>query len=201
MKFELYITDATGAQSEKAIVQEGPDRYADDWSRDGKYILYERGSDLWFVTLPEQKSTQFLKAVSTLKNGRFSPDGRWAAYASNESGRWEIYVTSFPEAHGKWQVSNGGGDQPKWRGDGKELFYISPEGKIMSVSVNTGTNFDAGTPVVLFQANPREMVATSEHVTYDVSKDGQKFLINTQMKEGQTMPMSIVLNWAAMLNK
>jgi eukaryotic-like serine/threonine-protein kinase len=201
LKFGLYIKDATGAQSEKAIVQEGPDRYPDDWSRDGKYILYERGSDLWFLTLPEQKNSQFLKAASTLKNGRFSPDGRWVAYASNESGRWEIYVTSFPEAHGKWQVSNGGGDQPKWRGDGKELFYLSPEGKIMSVSVNTGTNFDAGTPVVLFQANPREMVATSEHVTYDVSKDGQKFLINTQMKEGQTMPMSIVLNWAAMLNK
>jgi serine/threonine protein kinase len=201
MKFVLYIKDANGAQSEKAIVEEGPDRYPDDWSRDGKYILYEQGSDLWFVTLPEQKSTQFLKAVGTLKNGRFSPDGRWAAYASNESGRWEIYVTSFPEAHGKWQVSNGGGDQPKWRGDGKELFYISPEGKIMSVSVNTGTNFDAATPVVLFQANPREMIATSEHVTYDVTKDGQKFLINTQMKEGQMMPMSIVLNWAAMLHK
>ena len=201
MKFVLYIKDANGAQSEKAIIEEGPDRYPDDWSRDGKYILYEQGSDLWFVTLPEQKSAQFLKAVATVKNGRFSPDGRWAAYASNESGRWEIYVTSFPEAHGKWQVSNGGGDQPKWRGDGKELFYISPEGKIMSVSVNTGTNFDAGTPVVLFQANPREMIATSEHVTYDVTKDGQKFLINTQMKEGQMMPMSIVLNWAAMLHK
>jgi protease II len=182
-------------------VQEGADRFPDDWSHDGKFILYERGSDLWSLALPEQKATPFLKATSTLKNGRFSSDGKWLAYASNESGRWEIYVTSFPDAHGKWQVSTSGGDQPKWRSDGKELFYFSPESKLMAVSVTTGTHFDAGTPTVLFQANPREMVATSEHVTYDIGKDGQRFLINTQTKQSETMPMSVVLNWSARLNK
>jgi protease II len=143
--------------------------------------------------------TQFLKA-SSLKNARFSPDGRWVAYASNESGRWEIYVTSFPNAHGKWQISNGGGDQPKWRSDGKELFYITPDGKIMAAAVTAGSNFDVGTPTMLFQANPREMVATSEQVTYDVSKDGQRFLINTQLKTGTT-PMSVVLNWTPKLTR
>jgi serine/threonine protein kinase len=201
LKFGLYLKDANGAQEEKAIAQDGPDRFPNDWSRDGKYILYERGADLWFVALPSQKSSQFLKAPSTLKNGRFSPDGKWVAYASNESGRWEIYVTSFPEARGKWQVSNGGGDQPKWRGDGKELFYLSPESKMMAAFVTTGANFDAGTPVPLFQANPREMVATSEHVTYDISNDGQRFLINSQPRQTEMMPMSIVLNWTAKLNK
>jgi serine/threonine protein kinase len=201
LKFDLYLKDASGAQDEKAIAQDGPDRFPNDWSRDGKYVLYERGADLWFVTLPEQKSTQFLKAPSTLKNGRISPDGNWVAYASNENGRWEIYVTSFPDARGKWQVSNGGGDQPKWRGDGKELFYLSPEGKIMATSVTTGANFDAGPSTVLFQANPREGLATSEQVSYDISKDGQKFLINTQQKQGDAMPMSVVLNWSAKLNK
>ena len=123
------------------------------------------------------------------------------AYASNESGKWEIYVTSFPDAHGKWQVSSGGGEQPNWRGDGKELFYLASDDKVMAASVTTGANFDAGTPMALFQANPREQVATSEQLTYDVSRDGQRFLINTQVKQGETMPMSVIQNWAAKLNR
>ena len=164
----------------------------------GNMCIYGRGPDLWFLTFPELRATQFLKASSTLKSGRFSPDGKWVAYSSNESGRWEIYVTSFPEAHGKWQVSNTGGDQPRWRGDGKELFYLSTDSKIMAVPVKTGSNFDAGTPTALFQANPREMFATSELFSYDVSNDGQKFLINTQLKTEMT-PMSVVLNWSAKL--
>jgi dipeptidyl aminopeptidase/acylaminoacyl peptidase len=199
-KFDLYLKDANGGQEEKIVAQDGPDRFPNDWSPDGKSILYERGSDLWILNLPDLKMTEFLKASSTLKNARFSPDGHWVAYASNESGRWEIYVTSFPAAHGKWQISNGGGDQPKWRGDGKEFFYITPDGKIMAAPVTVGANFDAGTPAMLFQANPRELVATSEQVTYDVSKDGQKFLVNTQLKTGTT-PMSIVLNWTAKSNR
>lgn len=200
LKFDLYVKDTNGAQEEKVIPQDGPDRFPTDWSRDGKYVLYGRGPDLWFLTLPDLHATQFLKASSTLKSGRFSPDGKWVAYSSNESGRWEIYVTSFPEGHGKWQVSNTGGEQPRWRGDGKELFYLSSDAKIMAVPVETGAKFDAGTPAALFQANPREMFATSEIYAYDVSNDGQKFLINTQLKTEMT-PMSVVLNWASKLNK
>ena len=199
LKFDLYLKHSNGAQDEKVIPQDGPDRFPTDWSRDGKYVIYGRGPDLWFLTFPELRPTQFLKASSTLKSGRFSPDGKWIAYSSNESGRWEIYVTSFPEAHGKWQVSNSGGDQARWRGDGKELFYLSTDNKIMAVPVKTGSNFDAGTPTALFQANPREMFATSELFSYDVSSDGQKFLINTQLKTEMT-PMSVVLNWSTKLN-
>ncbi len=196
VNFDLYLKDTNGAQEEKPIPQDSVDRFPTDWSRDGKYILYERGADLWFVTIPELHPTQFLKASSTLKGGRFSPDGKWVAYSSNESGRWEVYVTSFPGAHGKWQVSNAGGVEPKWRGDGKELFYLSPESKMMAVPVKTGPDFDPGTPVVLFQANPREMLATSEQFSYEVSQDGQKFLINTHLKTATT-PLSVVLNWSA----
>ncbi len=198
--FDLFLKDTNGAQEEKLIPQEGPDRLPTDWSRDGKYLLYQRGADLWFLTYPELRPTQFLKAISTLKNGRFSPDGKWVAYSSNESGRWEIYVTSFPDGHGKWQVSNAGGDQPRWRSDGKELFYLAADSKIMATPVTIGASFDAGTPVALFQANPREMVATTEEFFYDVSKDGQRFLINTQLKTAMT-PMSVVLNWASKLKK
>jgi len=197
--FDLYLKDTNGAQEEKSIPQDGPDRFPSDWSRDGKYVLYERGTDLWVLTIPGLRATQFLKSSSSLKNGQFSPDGKWVAYSSNESGRWEVYVTSFPEAHGKWQVSNAGGDQPRWRSDGKELFYLDADSRMMALPVKTGANFDAGTPTALFQANPRELVATSEQFSYDVSKDGQKFLINTQLKTGMA-PMSVILNWSAKLN-
>jgi eukaryotic-like serine/threonine-protein kinase len=199
-KFNLYVKNADGSQEEKLIPQDGPDRFPEDWSRDGKYVLYQRGTDLWCVTFPELTVSVFLKAASAPSVTRFSPDGKWVAYASNESGREEIYVTSFPGAHGKWQVSNAGGEQPKWRSDGKELFYLAPDGKMMAVPVTVGANFDAGTPVALFQANPREMIATSERFDYDVSKDGQRFLINTELKSGLT-PMSVVVNWTAGLNK
>ncbi|MGO9647983.1 MAG: protein kinase domain-containing protein [Terriglobales bacterium] len=199
-RFNLYLKDATGAQEETMIPHEGPDRYPTDWSHDGKYVLYERGTDLWFVTFPSLSSSLFLKGLSTPRAGHFSPDGKWVAYASNESGRWEVYVTSFPEAHGKWQVSNAGGEQPRWRSDGKEFYYLAPDGKIMATPVTVGANFDAGTPVALFQANPRELVATSEQSSYDVSKGGEKFLINTQLKTAMT-PMSIVMDWTAKLGK
>jgi hypothetical protein len=123
------------------------------------------------------------------------------AYASNETGKWEIYVTAFPEPRGKWQVSTGGGEQPRWRGDGKELFFLSSDGKMMAAPVTIGSNFDAGTSVTLFQATPRQPVLVHDLFVYDVSRDGQRFLINTPVKQTETAPMSIVLNWPAKLNK
>jgi Tol biopolymer transport system component len=200
--FDLYLKTTDGAQEERAIeATPGEDKFPNAWSRDGKYILYTRGTELWFVTFPDLKSQLFLKSSSAMKNGQFSPDAKWAAYASNESGKWEIYVTSFPEAHGKWQVSNGGGDQPRWRGDGKELFYLAADGKIMAVPVKEGANFNPGAPAALFQANERAPVATSEQVAYDVTQDGQRFLINTHERSGEIQPMSVVLNWDAELKK
>jgi eukaryotic-like serine/threonine-protein kinase len=194
--FDLYLKNTDGAQEERAIeATPGEDKIPSAWSRDGKYILYTRGTELWFLTYPELRSQLFLKGPSALKNGQFSPDGKRVAYASNESGKWEIYVTSFPGAHGKWQVSNGGGDQPRWRGDGKELFYLAADGKIVAVAVKEGESFNPGASAALFQANPREPVATSEQVMYDVTQDGRRFLINTYVKNREMQPMSVVLNW------
>ena len=199
--FDLYMKNSDGTQEEKRIVQDDLDKFPTDWSGDGKYLLYNRATDLWFVTFPEQKNSLFLKAESVLSNGQFSPDGKWVTYASNESGKWEIYVTSFPVAHGKWRVSTTGGEQPRWRGDGKELFYLSSDGKMMAAPVTTGAKFDSGTPVALFSATPRQRAARTELFVYDVSRDGQRFLINTQVKQAETQPMSVVLNWPAKLNK
>jgi eukaryotic-like serine/threonine-protein kinase len=141
------------------------------------------------------KSAVFLKAPSTLKNGQFSPDGKWVAYASNESGRWEVYVTSFPEARGKWQVSAEGGEQPRWRGDGKELFYLSADAKVMAVPLKGGGGFDPGAPVMLFQTNPKETLASSEQFIYDLDPSGQRILVNTQVRNVEVQPMTVVLHW------
>jgi eukaryotic-like serine/threonine-protein kinase len=199
--FDLYVKNSDGTQEEKAIVQDDIGKIPNDWSRDGRFILYTRGTDLWCVTVPELKSSMFLKAASVLTNIQFSPDGKWVAYAANESGKWEIYVTSFPDARGKWQISTGGGEQPRWRGDGKELFYLSPDGEMMAVSVTTGAMFDARAPVTLFRSTPRQPVSTLHRFAYDVSWDGQRFLINSQVKNAETQPMTVILNWDAELKK
>jgi Tol biopolymer transport system component len=198
--FGVYVKDSDGAHDEKNIVQDDVPDFPSDWSRDGKYILYYRFTDLWSMTFPELKRSLFLKAPSALRNAQFSPDGKWVAYASNESGKWEIYVTSFPDARGRWQISSGGGEQPRWRGDGKELFFLSLDGKMTAASVTTGAHFDAGTPVVLFQSTPRQPILVYDLFVYDVSRDGQRFLINTQVKQGDTAPMSVILNWPAKLD-
>src|ERR1700728_337371 len=160
---------------------------------------YMRATELWAAQLPDWRTRPVVQGAGTLKNGQFSPDGRWVAYASNESGRWEVYVTSFPDGRGKWQVSTAGGSQPRWRGDGKELFYLASDSKIMAVPITGGTNFDPGSPVPLFQAIPREMGATTELAEYDVTRDSQRFLVNTQVTDPETQPMSVILNWSAQL--
>jgi eukaryotic-like serine/threonine-protein kinase len=203
-KFDLFVKNADGGQEEKLLDFDNSakvDKYPSDWSRDGKYVLYMRGKELWAVTLPELKARLFLATPGIIRNAQFSPDGKWVAYASNESGKFEIYVTSFPAAQGKWQVSSAGGTQPRWRGDSKELFYIAADGKIMAVPVSVGANFDAGAPAALFQAHARELLGTSEQVGYDVTKDGQLFLINTQVKNADTHPMTVILNWDAEMKK
>lgn len=193
---EIYMKQVGGTQDERVVANDTVNVYPSDWSKDGKYVLYSRGAELWFVALSDSKAREFLKTNAVLKNGQFSPDGKWVAYTSNETGKWEVYVTSFPDAHGKWQISKGGGEQPRWRGDGKEVFYLSSDYKMMAASVTTGSNFDAGTPVNLFQATPRPPVLVYDFLVYDVSRDGQRFVINTPVKQADLQPMSVLLNWA-----
>jgi eukaryotic-like serine/threonine-protein kinase len=205
--FQLYIKSADGGEDEKLLPLDASDRgdkYPTAWSSDGKHILYERTTQataLWTAEMPGLKTRRLLQGPGTTKNGQFSPDGRWLAYTSNESGKWEIYITSFPELHGKWQVSNTGGTQPRWRGDGKELFYLASDGKMTAVQLTAGEHFDSGPPIPLFQASAREQVAGSELVTYDVAKDGQRFLIDTQMEKEGAFPMMVILNWNANLER
>ena len=205
--FRLYLKNVDGSEDEKLLPMassDDSDEYPTSWSPDIRNFLYERdgeGPSLWVGELPEMKTHVLLKGPENRKNGEFSPDGKWMAYTSNEGGKWEIYVTSFPGLQGKWQLSNNGGTQPRWRGDGKELFYLAADGKMMASPVTTGEHFDAGTPLPLFQANARQEVAGSELVMYDVTQNGERFLINTQMEKPERQAMMVVLDWSAVLDK
>src|SRR5262249_36553094 len=133
--------------------------------------------------------------------GRLSPNGRWIAYISDESSRMEVYVRLFPPTARSWKVSTDGGAQPAWRGDGKELFYVTTDGKMMAVSVNPmAPEFDAGVPHALFDARTPEISAPYPWY-YAVTKDGQRFLVNTVNPTSSDVPLTVLLNWDAAIKK
>jgi serine/threonine protein kinase/Tol biopolymer transport system component len=200
---QLYLKNVDGSGSEEEVVELSQGRQGNpwDWSRDGKYILCRRANEVWYLTWPDRVAKPLLQARWTVLNAQLSPDGRWVAYASNETGSMEIYVSPFPSVNGKWQVSNGGGQEARWRQDGKELFYVSAEGKMMSVGVVTGASFKGSPPVALFQTHRRQPISAQDAFSYDVSSDGQKFLIITRMDEASAAPPSVLLNWASEMEK
>jgi len=126
-------------------------------------------------------------------DARFSPDGKWFAYASDESGRDEIYVQPFPRTGAKWQISAGGGEAPRWRGDGRELFYVGPDYVRKVVEIKTVPAFDAGAP--------RDLFKTPNSWGSDVSPDGQRFLVNMPAGDTPPSPITVVLNWTTELSK
>jgi len=201
--FHFYLKNADGSGFEEEVADLGPGLLANawDWSRDGKYALIRKGIELWYFSWSERVAKPLLQAKWTARNAQFSPDGRWVAYASNETGRMEIYVSAFPTANGKWQVSSAGGQEPRWRQDGRELFYLSAEGKMMAVAVTAGASFEAGLPSVLFQTHRRQPVSAQDFFSYDVSGDGKRFLIATRVDEANAAPLSVLLNWASEMEK
>jgi Tol biopolymer transport system component len=201
----LVLKRATGLEREKKTFTLPPtsmdDIIPNSWSLDDQQILFTRqvtsGEYLELIPVAGGDPTRFLAGKSSESNGQISPDGKWVAYASDESGAWEIYVTSFPGAAGKWQVSRGGGTEPRWRGDGKEIFYIGPSGMLMAVPVNGESIFATGTPLPLFQIRGRAPISSTDVFTYDVAKDGKRFLVNRYVKPEHVEPLSILLQAAS----
>jgi len=202
----IFQKDASGVGNEQPLWKGRPD----DCSPDGRYLLSslidpKTKADLWVGPAPggpgEQKPTPYLQTSFDERNGRFSPDGHWIAYASDESGdQHQIYVQSFPIGAGKFMVSTAGGVQPRWRRDGKELFYIAADGKLMAVDVKMSPKFDAGTPKALFDPRILGGGGSSGFFRYDVTPDGQRFLVNSMATPTETAapePITVVLNWNA----
>jgi hypothetical protein len=180
--------------------------YPNDISSDGRYLSYTqlspRGYDLGTAPLSgEAKNTSFVASPFNEVQAHFAPNGRWLAYASDESGRFEVYVRPFPEGSEHRLISVAGGMQPEWRRDGKELFYISADRKLMAVPVTTdGTTFSAGVPRALFEVRMPEQ--TPPYPTdYAVAMDGQRFLINTIVDQPVRPALTVVVNWTAELTK
>jgi eukaryotic-like serine/threonine-protein kinase len=208
----VYRKAASGAGEEQLLLQSNESKFPQDWSRDGRFLLYElrrsSGVDLWALSNPgaapsEAKPAPFLATPFNESHGQFSPNGRWFAYTSNESGRHEVYVRSFPgssDGDGKWQISNGGGDQPRWRRDGKELLYVSLDNKLMSAEVGTGPSFQPGVPKSLF-TGPVLGPGFFAGWSWDVAPDGQRFLIETAVEGVNSPVITVVLNWQAGLGK
>ena len=198
----LVVKRSTGLEQEKRVfttpIASMDDVIPNSWTLDGREILITRqsaaGEHLELVPASGGAPTRLLNTTGSQRDGQISPDGKWLTYASDESGAGEIYVTSFPGTAGKWQVSRGGGSEPRWRGDGKELFYIAPNGMLMSVAVNAQSEFATGTPISLFQIHGRAPISSTDVFTYDVAKDGKRFLINRCVKPEHVPPLTILLN-------
>jgi eukaryotic-like serine/threonine-protein kinase len=200
----LDIKPASGREAARHIYSTHPqdDILPNSWTLDDKSVLctYQPaagGSSLVLVDIASGKAAPFLTGKGNETNGMISPDGKWVAYASNDSGEWEIYATTFPRAQGKWQVSPSGGTEPRWRSDGKGIFYLDPKGMLTSVPVNAAETFSTGAASPLFQIHGRAPISNTDIFTYDVSKDGKRFLVNRYVKPDHAEPLTVVLNAAA----
>jgi len=207
----IYQRAASGVGSDRLVFKSDSGEIPVSWSHDGRYIVFSRihangaGVDTWLLTLGggEPKATPFIESPFDKAQARISPDGRWITYATNDSGMYQIIVQSFPDPNGgRWQITAQGGIEPKWKRDGRELYYLALDGKLMAVPVNAGATFQAGSPSVLFQTplllnrgqSPRDR-------RYDVAPDG-RFLIAVPTSTAPTQtPVTAVVNWTALLNR
>jgi Tol biopolymer transport system component len=215
--FDLYQKSFSGADREEVLLDSPQDKIAHDWSPDGRFILYDSidpqsGDDIWVLPMEgDRKPWPFVQTDFAERYAQFSSDGRWVAYASNESGRFEIYVRPFIEssvsgvnrdrADGRWQVSTAGGVFPRWRRNGEELYYIGSGGQMMAVPITiNGATLEAGTPHALFQTRIVGAGSDTGPTYYDVTRD-DRFLIAEIPHEAVASPITLLQNWHPQLKK
>jgi eukaryotic-like serine/threonine-protein kinase len=200
VRSDLFIKPVTGTVDDKPLYVSESGSRPTDWSPDGRLIVFEsfredsgQGRDLWLLEMPEAKARPLLATQFEERAARFSPDGRWLAYVSNESGRPEVFVRPFPAMDRKWQISTDGGGAPRWRGDGREIVFVASDGEMSAVDVNPGTEFEIGAAHRLFATRLRDMF-TAE---YDMTPDGQRFLLAVTLGEASSGPLTLVTNWTS----
>jgi Tol biopolymer transport system component len=195
------LADGSGQEEQLLVGGKGPDKNVEDWSTDGKYLIYNYGVPNHLYVLPlagDRKPVPFMDIRFYTNGGQFSPNGRWVAYRSLEAGKPEIFVQGFnldpSQPRGKWQVSTAGGELPRWRRDGKELFYHYGE-QYFAVDVKTdGKIFEAGVPKPLFSAATVASSASGGS-PFVVTKDGQRFLVLAQIEKQASQPLDVLVNW------
>jgi eukaryotic-like serine/threonine-protein kinase len=197
---DLRAKAANGSGDEELIYHSGDQVYPMCASRDGRFVVLTlgRGDGIFALSLAGEKTPRMLTGKTRDPSASLSPDSRWLAYNSEESGRNEVYVASFPEPGGKWQVSQAGGTQPVWRRDGRELFFTTGDGELMAAEVKEGgASPELGTPKLLFQFPP---IPNTNYWYYAAASDGQKFLA-TMPIQTQQPPISLVVGWPELLKK
>jgi Tol biopolymer transport system component len=203
--YDLYTKPAIGAGNEDLLLASGQDKQALDWSPDGRFLLYQNldpktGLDVWALPMEgDRKPFPVVRTNFDEDLAQFSPDGKWITYQANESGRYEVYIQPFPGPGDRTQVSTSGDAQVRWRRDGKELFYIALDGRLMAVPIQSTSNAqtsEVGSPVPLFVAHVGSALSYPNKQQYDVSSDGQRFLMNTVIEEAPS-PITVILNWKA----
>ena len=202
---DVYVKDAGGYGKEEVLVADNQDKALSDWSPDGRYLMYTAtpgtlANSIWMLPLfGDHKPQLFMQAGAEayLMGGWFSPDGKWVAYTSRESGRSEVYVTNFPQPSGKWQISTAGGNQPRWRHDGKALLYMGIDRTLMEASITLRSDgVDAGTVQPYVKTNA---ITLRFGGAYDLAPDG-RVLVNSTVGE-DTRTITMVVNWAAALKR
>ena len=195
---DLYQKPTGGTGNAEVLLSDEDLTAPSDWSRDGNFIAVNRGlvgvnSDLWVFSIQEQEFTPFVATPFRESDGRFSPDGKWMVYVSDESGQPEIYVQPFPGPGGKLRVSTSGGSMPSWSHDGRELFFIAPDKSLMRAGIKHGPELEIEVPQPLFVTQIKHKL--DYPLQYDVSPDGQRFLINTLLEQEDATSITLILNW------
>jgi hypothetical protein len=199
--YHLYEKAVSGMGHDRLLFSTPLFKFPTDWSRDGRFIFYRQidprtAYDIWFVSAEpdgaEFTPRPFLQTTANEAAAVLSPDGEWIAYASDESGRYEVYVQSFPDRGGKRQISTAGGLAPLWRSDGRELFFHALDGKLMAVHVENGSSMTTGPPAPLFSFLPGGALITPY---YSVAAEGQRFLLSTMVESDADAPLSVLVNW------
>jgi serine/threonine protein kinase/Tol biopolymer transport system component len=205
---QFYWKPADGSGDEEVLLAAtGNQMFPCSWSPDGKTLVFEAidakgDGDLWVLNIgPSEKARPLVEGPETTRGGTVSPNGRWLAYQSDESGRYEVYVQDFPGPGGKWQISRDGGREPRWAADGKELFFPNGD-RLMVAAVETNAGFRAGTPGVLFEGFLRPVTGAGDYRSYSVSPDARRFyMIKPSEKQARPTQINVVVNWAAELKK
>jgi len=206
--YDIFVRPAQVGSKAELMMKGASQEFPSDWSHDGKYILFSVAGagtrlDLWGVSVGDRRAAPILDTVYSEAFATISPDGKWLAYQSDQTGRSEVYVQSFDGlvngTRRRWMVSKDGGGLPRWRFDGSELFYMAGGGLIMSVPIHVGAGggIESGQPQTLFQTRP----VPKTWNLYDATPDGQRFLVNMPLEWTSSAPITVVTNWTEKLKE